>query len=171
AAGRIVATALGAGEPQVLAQCIEQKLAGLDRQFVSTAIDAEFDEFFFHKQSAISTQHSAVSAERRRLKAFSTPAPSGPRCATSDQCRRAWTELFRIPADAANWSRSASARHDDRPRRCAHRDRVPAPAWARRPWECFCCLRCAQSRSPRARGRRAERAALRLRAAPSLLRA
>jgi hypothetical protein len=35
---------------QVLAKYVQQKFAGLDRQFVPAAIHAEFNEFFFHER-------------------------------------------------------------------------------------------------------------------------
>src|SRR5690242_20770873 len=48
AAGGVVAAALRPGEAQVLAQHVEQQLAGLERQLVGATVDAKGDEFFFH---------------------------------------------------------------------------------------------------------------------------
>ncbi len=49
---RIVTSALRSGELEILAQSIEQKLAGFDGKFLRAPVDFEFDQFFFHKNSS-----------------------------------------------------------------------------------------------------------------------
>ena len=48
AARGVVAAALGSGKLQVYAQGVKQEAIGLDREFMRAAIDAKFEELFFH---------------------------------------------------------------------------------------------------------------------------
>jgi len=47
-AGRVVTATLGASKLQVQTQSVQQKRAGLECKLMGPAVDAEFDEFFFH---------------------------------------------------------------------------------------------------------------------------
>src|SRR5450631_3429911 len=51
-AGGIVAAALGAGEAEIAAQHVEQQRARLDGELVGKTVNAQFYEFFFHRDSA-----------------------------------------------------------------------------------------------------------------------
>ena len=63
AAGRIVASAFGAGELQIQAQRVQQKPIRLDCQLMGTAVDAEFEKLLFHEKQllAVSSQLLAKS--------------------------------------------------------------------------------------------------------------
>ena len=55
AAGGVVASPLGAGQIEVLAQDVEQQLVRLDGQLVSASVNAKFNEFFFHRKPVLSS--------------------------------------------------------------------------------------------------------------------